>query len=242
VETAVSIKREKAGCRYQLTNIFQKSTWMFISGWLLVMMPISYAEQKSQNEAQQKQQPTDSKKTTKKKAPEAQFTAEGIERCVQCHSGESITLIANTVHGNKDNPHTPYAKHGCESCHGPGSLHVSRARGGRGFPLLLAFRPGEPVKRQTEACVGCHAKAMGELNGVQWTGSVHDKMGMTCVNCHTLHSEENPLQDQKQQREVCAKCHSQQISNHRRYENTGIEFDNLTCFKCHDVHQLLRNP
>jgi len=76
--------------------------------------------------------------------PEAQFTAEGAERCLNCHAGERMTIMAETAHGNSQDPHTPFAKQGCESCHGPGSLHVSRARGGRGFPAMITLAAGFP--------------------------------------------------------------------------------------------------
>jgi len=174
--------------------------------------------------------------------PQAQYTTEGTEGCVRCHGAERITSIEKTVHGSKENSKAPYAKQGCESCHGPGSLHVSRARGGRGFPLLIAFREDEPVHRQTDACIGCHGKDLGKQKGMKWSGSAHDTKDMTCVSCHKLHIEGNPLKEQKSQEKVCAKCHSEQITNHRRFEDVGIVFDRLTCYECHDVHQLIREP
>jgi DmsE family decaheme c-type cytochrome len=174
--------------------------------------------------------------------PEAQYTADGTESCVRCHAGERMTLMAETAHGNKDNPHTPYATHGCESCHGPGSLHVSRARGGRGFPAMIRFGSGESVQRQTAACIGCHADDMGNLEGMEWTDSAHDTGGMTCVSCHEGHIVGNPLAEQQPQREACATCHAKEIAGHPRFEDKGIVFDKLSCYDCHDVHQLIREP
>jgi DmsE family decaheme c-type cytochrome len=174
--------------------------------------------------------------------PDAQYTAEGAERCQRCHAGERMMLMAETAHGNAANPDTPYAQHGCESCHGPGSLHVSRARGGRGFPALVTFGQDGSVKRQTEACIGCHAEDMGDLKGMLWTDSAHDTGTMTCISCHEAHVVGNPLKDQQRQRESCSMCHSKQVAGHPRFEDKGIVFDKLTCYDCHDVHQLTSEP
>jgi DmsE family decaheme c-type cytochrome len=173
---------------------------------------------------------------------DAQFTAKGTESCVRCHAGERMTIMADTAHGNPENPDTPYAQHGCESCHGPGSLHVSRARGGRGFPALIRFDGSDSAQRQTDACIGCHANDLGDLEGMEWTGSAHDAAGMTCVNCHEAHIAGNPLRQHEQQIETCAYCHKGQITSHPRFEDKGIVFDKLSCYDCHDVHQLIHEP
>jgi DmsE family decaheme c-type cytochrome len=171
-----------------------------------------------------------------------QYTSGGTESCLRCHGAATITLMGDTAHGNTANPHTPYAQHGCEACHGPGSLHVSRARGGAGFPALLRFGDRQTRSQQTAACLNCHGKDMGELAGMEWTGSLHDTSRMTCVSCHTLHTTENTLADARQQTDNCNKCHAEQIAAHPRFEDKGIVFDRLTCSDCHDVHQLLKAP
>src|SRR5689334_19799218 len=47
----------------------------------------------------------------------------GQDTCIGCHDTEG-TSIGHTAHGKAQNPRTPQAGHGCESCHGPGSAHV----------------------------------------------------------------------------------------------------------------------
>ena len=169
----------------------------------------------------------------------AQFTAGGAKQCLACHAGESMTLVAETAHGDKENPHTPFAQQGCESCHGAGSLHVSRSHGGAGLPLLLGFDGKTAIPAQTSACLDCHAEDMDELAGMQWAGSKHDTEDITCVSCHTVHTTENKMTDQDAQRKSCDGCHKKQIANHRKFETKGINFDALSCSACHDVHQLI---
>jgi DmsE family decaheme c-type cytochrome len=204
--------------------LLQISAWLafgLIGFWALTYAPSSVAQ--------------GSRATT----TDAQFTPAGAESCLRCHGGENMTVMAETAHGNPDDPHAPYAQQGCESCHGPGSLHVSRARGGAGFPALLRFGEKNTRQEQKAACLACHAKDMGTAEGMEWAGSLHDTPRMTCTSCHTLHSTDNPLATREQQIESCSTCHEEEITNHRRFESKGIMFDQLTCYDCHDVHQLV---
>ena len=170
---------------------------------------------------------------------EAQYTRDGADGCLRCHAGESMAVMSETAHGDENDPHAPSAKQGCESCHGPGSLHVSRARGGAGSPPLLRFRQdGDPLTEQTSACLSCHAEDMGEVEGMAWNGSLHDTGRITCSTCHTLHTAGNPMAEREPQQSNCARCHEEQIADHNRFENRGIVFDRLACHDCHDVHQL----
>lgn len=170
---------------------------------------------------------------------EPQFTDGGSEGCLSCHGGERMSAIAETVHGKTDNPHSPFAKQGCESCHGPGSLHVSRAAGGAGFPVLTKFDDYGDVAEQTAACTICHEEDMGDLEGMAWQGSLHDTDDMTCINCHIVHTADNPLDEQDEQLASCSGCHEEQMAVHSKFEDKGIVFDRLLCYDCHDVHQLI---
>lgn len=169
---------------------------------------------------------------------EPQFTTDGSEQCLSCHAGENMTIMAETPHGKLDNPHSPYSKQGCESCHGPGSVHVSRSGGGAGRPFLLSFKGGDNVAEQNAACLGCHSQAMGELEAMTWTGSLHDRPNMTCQRCHDSHSTEQPMKDQAKQLANCRRCHSRHIREHPQFEDKGILFEELSCSTCHDVHAL----
>jgi DmsE family decaheme c-type cytochrome len=169
----------------------------------------------------------------------AQFTEDGTDSCLRCHGGENMTVMAETAHGKADDPNAPYAQKGCESCHGPGSLHVSRARGGAGFPALIRFGDKETHPAQTAACLDCHEDNTDAAERMEWTGSLHDTPEITCVSCHSMHTTNNSLSNRDEQVESCADCHKDEITNHRRFEQQGIVFDKLTCYDCHDVHQLI---
>ncbi len=171
-------------------------------------------------------------------ASAAQYSVGGTEQCLRCHAGESMTVVGETPHGNLENPHSPYSQQGCESCHGPGALHSSRAGGGVGQPLLIAFEGFDDVKEQNAACMNCHAETMGDLEGFAWVGSLHETADMTCQDCHQSHSNERAMRDPELQRDNCSGCHRRQIARHPRFEGRGIEFDELECSACHWVHEL----
>ncbi len=172
-------------------------------------------------------------KPDRRSPPQAKFTDKGVEGCLSCHGGVLMTLMADTVHGNKNNPHTPYAAYGCESCHGPGSLHSSKARGGVGFPPLLSFRAWESVQENNKACMSCHGKTMGRSTGMMWYGNLHQVRGMTCAYCHETHSTVNKMNDRQMQRENCNRCHRRQIEDH---PPTSRSFSRRKCSACHDLH------
>lgn len=167
------------------------------------------------------------------------FTEEGTESCLRCHSGDKIKAIQASPHGDGDNPHSPAAQHGCETCHGPGSIHISRAHGGRGFPPLTSFGRGSsssPREEQLGACLQCHSGNEAGVEDIGFVGSAHDRRTINCSTCHKAHVDPDPMRDRAQQATTCYRCHRRQKEEHPRFEDKAIDFDTLSCWTCHDVH------
>ncbi len=167
------------------------------------------------------------------------FADGGSEACLRCHSGEKMRAIVSSPHGDTETPGSPFAEHGCESCHGPGSIHVSRAHGGRGFPPLTTFGRGKdvsPREEQIHACLACHANENTGAMRIGFIGSVHDKRTINCSTCHKAHVVTDPISNKDQQAKTCYRCHRKQKEEHPRFEGKSIDFDALSCSTCHDVH------
>ena len=167
------------------------------------------------------------------------FADGGSEACLRCHSGEKMRAIVSSPHGDTETPGSPFAEHGCESCHGPGSIHVSRAHGGRGFPPLTTFGRGKevsPREEQIHVCLACHADENTGAKRIGFIGSVHDKRTINCSTCHQAHAETDPISNKEQQEKTCYRCHRKQKEEHPRFEGKSINFDALSCSTCHDVH------
>jgi hypothetical protein len=168
------------------------------------------------------------------------YTGEGNAACLRCHSGEKMHAIAASPHGKRENSDLQLLSPDCESCHGPGSFHVSRAHGGRGFPPMITFgRAGGVSSREEQlgACLSCHEKGDDPIT---WWGSVHDRGNFTCSSCHMMHVEFDPIREKEHQDNTCFKCHRKQKTGHPKFEDKSIDFDTLTCWTCHDVHNTLK--
>ena len=168
------------------------------------------------------------------------YTEEGTEACLFCHSGEKMQAVMAGAHGASQDKPTPMSLEGCESCHGPGSFHVSRAHGGRGFPRLTNFGDVEnaaPRSAQVDACLTCHAEATGEAAIIEFTGSPHDIDGITCSTCHAVHVETDPIADGSHQLETCSNCHGDVAPDHEELLGESVDFEEISCSSCHDVHE-----
>ena len=167
------------------------------------------------------------------------YTEEGVQGCHLCHAGEFNRSLTDTAHGDPQNPATPYAQHGCESCHGPGSFHVSRAHGGKGVPKMITFGfgPGASLRdEQLAACQGCHHPDAAGAAAIEFAGSSHDSRFVNCSTCHEMHAREEPLSLPTRQAEICLECHRSLRDTHPQVRGQAVNFDLRLCSDCHAVH------
>lgn len=85
--------------------------------------------------------------------------------------------------------------------------------------------------------MNCHAEEETGMEVIQFVGSPHDKRTINCSTCHTVHAESDPIRDREHQMTTCRRCHRRQLDEHPRFEDKSIDFDALSCWTCHDVHQ-----
>ena len=171
------------------------------------------------------------------------YTEEGEKACLVCHAGAKMRAVNKGVHGNHENPLTPFSKHQCESCHGPGSIHVSRAHGGKGFPALIEFGAGPRRAlrdKQVGACLSCHENGDIGMEVTTFTGTTHDRWLVSCPSCHQVHVESDPILERKQQPGICLACHIREETEHPKVGNRVPDFSRMGCAGCHRVHRLPR--
>jgi len=199
------------------------------SAWILLsQLPVTFATEETA------QRPT--------RTPS--YTREGSKTCLHCHSGEKMRAVLASPHFNPDIEGTPATMYECESCHGKGSIHSSRAHGGKGFPSLTEFGQGSrgsPRDQKLHACLSCHAdESMGKMQTI-FTDSIHDRPTINCSNCHVAHAVSDPMRDIAAQKRSCNRCHRGDISKHAPVDGESVDFDTQSCSECHDVHAPVDN-
>lgn len=162
-------------------------------------------------------------------APPAAAGAEyvGSETCAACHTDVSDHL-AKTPHGK--GAFASLSAHGCEACHGPGGAHVEDPEN----PALQPRVTRLTTRQQSAMCQSCHdGKAQ-----FHWEGSVHDRRGVSCLSCHSIHtfkSQEAQLKTVTET-ESCLSCHKSVRTELWKSSHHPIREGKMACSDCHNPH------
>lgn len=167
----------------------------------------------------------------------------GSENCAQCH--ETITKdFATASHARLKAEGANAINVGCESCHGPGSLHAES--GGARATIVNPRKSPEgcfqchlemegrfrlpshhPIEEGKVSCGDCHNPHKGQVvvGGGTELATEHD----TCGRCHT--AQRGPFTfEHEAVREGCTTCHQPHGSVNPRML---VERNAILCLKCH---------
>jgi predicted CXXCH cytochrome family protein len=144
--------------------------------------------------------------------PGAEFV--GSEECATCH--ESITRDFRTAtHGRLKAEGANGKNIGCESCHGPGSLHV-KAGGGRNVSIINP-------RKSPGACFQCHTEVKAAFELPHHHPVLEGKIG--CADCHNPHKGD------------AVKGGGTNLSQKITGGRTALLGHNETCFQCHTAQR-----
>lgn len=150
----------------------------------------------------------------------------GNRSCAECHTNISRVFAASPHARIYLRNQEAAGQTGCESCHGPGSLHVSSG-GGLGKFIV---NPG----KNPAACFECHRTVEAEFHLPQHHPVLEKKMN--CVQCHDPHGRDifKPAGGLALARpnEPCSECHRQQTRPFV-FEHPALREG---CTVCHTVH------
>jgi predicted CXXCH cytochrome family protein len=153
--------------------------------------------------------------------PGAQFA--GSESCAQCH--EDITRDFKTAtHARLKAEGKNAANIGCESCHGPGSLH--NESGGAHNTII------NPHK-SPQVCFQCHLDKRGQFSLPHHHPVLEGKV--SCTDCHQTHKGPAVIGGGTQmmsRNETCGQCHTAQFGPFV-FEHEAVREG---CTTCHQPH------
>lgn len=161
----------------------------------------------------------------------------GSEACKDCHDAR-YGQFAASVHGRamKDGAVLP-ARMECETCHGPGSLHV-KADGDTKAPGFDTIRRPDrlPAREANAPCLGCH----GGGEQFYWATSKHARNDVACVECHTIHAPRDPgnarLLKAARSSEICVTCHKSKHLMISKSAHMPVREGGMECASCHNPH------
>jgi len=174
-----------------------------------------------------------SKRPSEDASDEPTETAEyvGDDMCRVCHQDLTETYD-KTVHGwaLAVEGQLP-ADHGCEACHGPGSLHV--AAGGSEPGGLQTFASDRPATERSAACLRCHGSAPDVH---PFRSSTHAASGLACTSCHTGHDAPKDHLLRTAPPELCYACHLEVRAEFALPEHHRVNEGVVGCADCHQPH------
>jgi DmsE family decaheme c-type cytochrome len=148
----------------------------------------------------------------------------GSKSCVDCH--EQITRDFKTADHARLQAKGKNAENvGCESCHGPGSLHVSS--GGASHTIINP-------RRDAEACFQCHLEVRAKFNLPSHHPVLENKI--SCADCHNPHKgsifKGGGATNVMDKNETCFQCHTAQRGPFV-FPHAAVREG---CTTCHDPH------
>lgn len=149
----------------------------------------------------------------------------GMDTCIGCHKKQgrefpgaphaAFAILDEGVDADGKEIHTG---EGCESCHGPGSLHVAGDK-------------SKILKGDWKVCVTCHMDVAAKFQR-RYHHPVKEGR-MSCTACHDPHTGRRPVFLTEARNKTCFECHPDKRGpwafNHDAVTEDG-------CSACHDPH------
>ncbi|MBI1873732.1 MAG: DmsE family decaheme c-type cytochrome [Acidobacteria bacterium] len=153
----------------------------------------------------------------------------GDDTCLTCHEKEG-QAYGKTAHARVQDPRSPAAAQGCETCHGPGKAHVDADGDKTKIKVFTALSP----QQVSDTCVTCHNRQ----EHANWEGSAHNGRNLSCVTCHSVHAPRSEKAQLKKVSvtETCETCHRTEANKLHRSAHMPVREGKMECSSCHNPH------
>jgi DmsE family decaheme c-type cytochrome len=159
------------------------------------------------------------------------YAGSGSATCLKCHEDTATKNVFHTKHGVGADGRTPMGMFQCESCHGGARLHVEAPEKFPAPPMTFRKQVGGE-RAQNAICLQCH----DNHPRADWNLSAHERAGVRCVDCHTVHRDDDPMLHPAQQAEHCESCHRSQRADLHKPSAHPMAEGKMSCSDCHAVH------
>ena len=153
--------------------------------------------------------------------PGAEFV--GTKSCAECHA-ELVRDFSSATHARIKANGRNAMDIGCESCHGPGSLH--NQSGGAAHTIVNP-------RKSSSVCFQCHLDTRGQFNLPNHHPVIEGKI--SCADCHNSHKGSAIVGGSTalvSEQQTCAKCHTAQAGPYV-FEHEAVREG---CSACHTPH------
>ena len=154
----------------------------------------------------------------------ARVLAFDVSDCKTCHE-KAVTALEATHHGKLDQS--------CAACHGDVTDHLkSNLEKGEPGPIIKIGKL--KAEEANKTCLTCHDKG----RQANWSGGMHDRRGVACVSCHSVHDFKSTKAQLKESTDpgVCFTCHKNIRAKTMRVSHHPVREGALSCGSCHDPH------
>lgn len=151
-----------------------------------------------------------------------------VTDCKTCHE-KAVVKLETTQHAT--------LVQSCAACHAGAAEHL-QSNLEKGEPGAIASPGKLKADEANKICLTCHDKGQQ----AEWAGGMHERRGLACVSCHSVHDFKSPKGQLKTARdsENCNTCHQQIRAKGQRVSHHPVREGLMSCSSCHNPHDSTR--